>query len=331
MIERTAVVSGAAGCVGRAVCMALMADTRSKWTVYGLGRNEASTSRFPAGVLNGHGRKLNEKIDAFFACAGNTRHDGQGKRDQWNDNVKLTASIVKWLNALHAETKLIFTSTAASYLFHNEHQTSNFYALSKAVAEWAVVSHPNAVILQPCVILGPGDTRNYSKLFTLASQGTLNLAFKGSIEFGYVTDIAKAHLEAFYSGREGMSYMLGGVHASWREFFQAINDVVGSGVKVREMGNLAAKAIVKLDSWWSWFRGRQPKLDSGTLNLLMRYSKVPTIQAIESRDELGYASSRNLLEMCWLTWQAMNEPDSSLSQVGVADSKESGQTVAAVS
>ena len=332
MTNRTAIVSGAAGCVGRAVCIALMADTRSNWTVYGLGRNATSGVRFPAGVLNGHGAHLHEGyVDAFFHCAGNTRYDGRGQKEQWDDNVKFTSSVVRWLNSLHAETKLIHTSTAASYLFHNERQTSNFYALSKAAAEWVVVSHPRAVILQPCVILGPGDTRNYSLLFNLASKGKLTTSFSGSIEFGYVRDIADAHLNAFYNGRGGMSYMLGGVHASWTEFFQTINDVVGSGVTVREYGRLTAKASVKAGEWWSWLRGKKPRIDSGTLNLLMRHAKVPTLEALRSRDEIGYTASRNLRDMCWLTWQWLKHdltPD--LSQVGVASPEESGQVVAKV-
>jgi nucleoside-diphosphate-sugar epimerase len=178
------------------------------------------------------------------------------------------------------------------------------------------------------VILGPGDTKNYSPLFQLAKQGKLTKAFQGSIEFGYVRDIADAHVNAFYSGKEGESYMLGGVHATWREFFQTINTVVGSGVKVKEISRLAAKASVKAGEWWSWLRGKPCKLTSEMLDLLMRYSKVPTMDALRSRDELGYNASRNLLEMCWLTWQWYKHDHSpSLSKVAVADPAKTGEVV----
>jgi len=302
MTKRVAVVTGATGCLGRAVAMSLLADKRSTWEVYGRTR-KGSVKSLPHNVRPITGAL--PYVDAVFHCAGNTSHNGTHKKDQWEDNVAYTANVVKWMTDSHPDAKLIFTSTGASYLFYQSGDTSNYYAFTKAIAECIVASKPNAVIIQPCVILGPGDTRNYSKLFGMAARGKLGWAIPGSIEFGYVHDVANAHVNAYYTGKAGHAYMVGGVRASWRDFFQEIHSVQHLTTKVRTLPLSLARLSCRIASARQFFTGKLPVISLSTLNLLARDASVPAKEAVKSSFEIGYTPQTTLREMVWMQWQSI--------------------------
>lgn len=296
MQERTAIVSGSTGCVGHAVVDALLSDPLCVWTIYVPLRDTRQTEKIKdflhlVSVLDW--RWPWPQVDAVFHCAGNTSYHASDMEALWQDNVELTDTVLSRLG----DAKLIFTSTAATWAYRPwgcEFNPKNPYAYTKAAAEWIVkMNVNNHVILQPCIVVGEHDYNNYAKLFELATKGELFGAFAGGIEFGYVKDIAKAHVEAYWNGREGEYYILGGVKATWKEFFTLICEAVGKPKKVKVIPTWLLKLYCRWLALWS----KKPMVTQPLVDMLAVDANVPAAEALKSQRELRYHPTVNLSEM----------------------------------
>lgn len=298
---KTAVVTGATGCIGGAVVEALLADERESWRIHIITRPTSDlrrASRFLSRVEYGW-PDAGTRIDAIFHCAGNTSYRDRDIDDIYRDNVTFTEKMVTEAMVRKAGC-FIFTSTAAAHMYPYPHNTGfvqNHYAMSKSIAEKIVAHFDGYVILQPCVVIGPHDYRNYSALFNLARDNKIIGAMPGGIEFGYVGDIAKAHVEAYWYGKRCGKYILGGVKASWLEFFETIHAVVGNPKVLRVIPSW------KLRAYCLWLKaknvlgGDDPIITSALVDLLAVDASVPLADARKSRDDLGYRPSRTLAQM----------------------------------
>ena len=106
------------------------------------------------------------------------------------------------------------------------------YVRSKHLAEQVVLKavkdqRLDAVILNPAHILGPGDQHNWSRMIRMVEKGKLFAAPPGSGNFGDVRQIARAHIEAFHSGRRGEKYLLGGEYAAFADLIRITGEVLG--------------------------------------------------------------------------------------------------------
>lgn len=297
MQERTAIVTGATGCVGHAVVDALLGDPRCIWDIWLPLRATSNTNKIKD--LLPLVRTLDwphrwPAVDAIFHCAGNTSYHNQDREALWRDNVSLTEDVCSRVG----EAKLIHTSTAATWAYRPWSKTNkpeNYYAYSKAAAEWIVQRNvANSVVLQPCIILGEHDHNNYARLFDLASKDALFGAFKGGIEFGYVKDIAKAHVQAYWTGKSGGYYLLGGVKSSWKDFFAEVCFAVG-----RPKWNLKAIPtwMLKMYCFWLKMTKDRPDLTPNLVDMLAVDATVPWEEARRSEADLNYRPTVSLREM----------------------------------
>lgn len=106
-----------------------------------------------------------------------------------------------------------------------------WYARSKFLAErevWRGIEEGlPAVILNPSVILGPGDwTRGSSQLFTLVYKG-LKFYAEGVTGYVDVRDVARAAVVALQSEVTGERYILNSQNISFKELFFGIADALG--------------------------------------------------------------------------------------------------------
>ena len=141
--------------------------------------------------------------------------------------------------------RVIFTSSAAAVGFikdrpANEADAFNQppdrfpYGYSKALAEAialeAVQTGQEVVILNPSVILGPGDLNVLSGDFVLKVkrlQWTIPVP-PGGITVIDVRDVARMHLAAATHGHVGERYILGTAHYKHAEWLRLIAEVVGA-------------------------------------------------------------------------------------------------------
>lgn len=107
------------------------------------------------------------------------------------------------------------------------------YGYSKLLAERvalnAVENGQDIVILNPVVIMGPGDLNLISGNFVtqIKQMGALTPMTTGGVAVVDVRDVARAHVLAAERGRTGERYLLGTSNYTYAEWFRMIAQTVG--------------------------------------------------------------------------------------------------------
>ena len=86
------------------------------------------------------------------------------------------------------------------------------------------------VILNPSIVLGPGDINRISGTMVIeAARGWGFFWVEGGVNYIHVDDVVTGHLAAARQGRAGERYILGGENLPYREAFSILNEIVGRG------------------------------------------------------------------------------------------------------
>jgi nucleoside-diphosphate-sugar epimerase len=121
------------------------------------------------------------------------------------------------------------------------------YERTKFLAEKAVrESGLRCIIFQPAHILGPGDTRNWSRLIRLVDLGKLPGAPPGLGTFADVREIARAQVRAWQRGKFGETYLFGGEQARFLVLIQKIGAQLGRKTPKSATPAFALKAYAQL-------------------------------------------------------------------------------------
>lgn len=141
--------------------------------------------------------------------------------------------------------RVVFTSSAAAVGFGTNDRPSDEsapfnlpperfpYGYSKWLAEQviheAAAAGQDVVIVNPVVVMGPGDLNMISGNFVtqIKRLGPLVPVTTGGVAVIDVRDVARMHLAAAEKGRAGERYLLGTANYAYREWFAMIADVVG--------------------------------------------------------------------------------------------------------
>ncbi len=92
----------------------------------------------------------------------------------------------------------------------------------------AVTRGLDAVILNPSIIMGPGDYRFHGgRMIKDVYAGRIFYAPPGGSSVVSVEDVTKAHVAALRTGRTGERYILAGENLTYREIFRTSAEVVG--------------------------------------------------------------------------------------------------------
>src|SRR5208283_107830 len=95
--------------------------------------------------------------------------------------------------------------------------------LAEGLVRDAVKKGLNAVVLNPCNIIGPYDTNNWTRQFIMPIyRGTLPGVPPGKAMWCHVKDIVNAHISAADKGVSGDNYLLGGTEAT---FLNVVNEI----------------------------------------------------------------------------------------------------------
>ena len=170
------------------------------------------------------------------------------KADYWKDDDKelmLRINVDGTRNVLSAAQlagvkRVIVTSSASTIGFRddggaaNESQAFNlppkrfWYAYSKLKAEEVVAEFVadglDVVILNPTVIIGPGDLNSISGTFIIETARVqwLTPMSSGGLAAIDVRDVAQAHINAVEKGRTGERYILNTANYPYQEWFKMI-------------------------------------------------------------------------------------------------------------
>jgi dihydroflavonol-4-reductase len=309
-LARTAFVTGATGFVGLNLIQELLDQG---WTVVALHRrsSDARLLQGRAGVecvvgdvtdRNSLKDKIPRQVDCVFHTAGNTSLWERSHAEQLRVNVKGTRNVLR--AALEAGARrFIHTSSIVAYGLHSgtiseETPTRGTvspinYVRSKALAEREVrkAAHLGLKVItfNPAHMMGPFDTRNWSRLFRLVQQGRLPIVPTGGGSFAHVGEVARCMVIAAERGRPGHNYLFGGSQVSYLGLVRQVGELLG----VRRRSVVAPKALLqayaRVEEWVAPLFGREPDITRDSIELL---SENFYCSSRKAETDLGYRPQR---------------------------------------
>ncbi len=274
-------------------------------------------------------------VEAVYHLAGRVDFDGRDPAGLYALHVQGTRVLLESA-AARGVKRVLLASTSGTIAAFREERTGTEadpyplrevagwpYYLSKIYQEKAALRIARdtglpLVVLNPSLILGPGDARlsstdvvwKFLKRRVPAMPG-------GGISFVDVRDAAQAFAAALERGRPGERYLLSAANMSFRDFFgrlERLSGVAAPRVSLPPRVNVAgAKLLEKLASW----RGAEPPIDSASVEMGERYWYCDSRKAEE---ELGF-HARDPQETLsdtvrWLRKNVEKERPTTLAELG---------------
>lgn len=190
----------------------------------------------------------------------------QADRDwMFEVNVEGTRKVLQAARAANVQ-RVVFTSSAAAIGLNDDEtpadETTAFnlsperfpYGYSKVLAEEVVQNAvaefgQDVVIVNPAIIIGPGDLNLISGTFIVqtAQNQWLTPLSSGGVPVIDVRDVAAAHLAAAEKGRTGERYILNTRNVENTEWFRLLAEAIGVAQPIMRVPNwalpLAASAV----------------------------------------------------------------------------------------
>ncbi len=249
-------------------------------------------------------RRALEGVEAIYHLAGRVDFDPSAPHELYELHVQGTRVLLE-AAAAAGVGRVVLASTSGTIAVNREERTppteADPYPL-RVVAGWPyylskIYQEKTAlriaqdtglplVVLNPSLLLGPGDTRlsstdvvwKFLKRRVPAMPG-------GGISFVDVRDAAQAFAAALQRGRPGERYLLGGANMSFRDFFgrlERLSGVAAPRVALPSQVNVAGvKLLEKLSSW----RGTEAPIDAPSVEMGEHFWYCDSRKAEE---ELGF-------------------------------------------
>lgn len=240
----------------------------------------------------------NEPFVAFHMAASTVQWKPQYPM-QTRTNVEGTANVLSALRGSHVE-RLVYTSSITTYGLHNSViteyseqraiQSGLNYAITKYKAEQLIKNavrqnEIDAVIVNPCHIIGPWDTHNWIQLFEHTITETLPGVPPVSGNFAWVNEVAKAHISAAEKGQSGENYILGGPYASILELVNEMQRQLDIAISKRALSPILLRAIEPFYGLQGFITRKEPTLTPDKVRLLLKSFEADDSKA---QRELGY-------------------------------------------
>jgi dihydroflavonol-4-reductase len=220
-----------------------------------------------------------ERVSVVYHLAGKVSRNPDDAAELYRVHVQGTAVLCKAAKRAGVD-RIVLASTSGTVAVTEGGETipdENFPAPLKLIGKWPYYTSklyqeetarrecqggPELLILNPSLLLGPGDKRLSSTedvLRLLASE--IPVIPPGGVNFVDVRDAAAAFESALSRGRSGERYLLGGPNWSFETFFAKLSragGVKGPRIKLPErIYSLAGKAVDAFYRQWD----RTPPVD----------------------------------------------------------------------
>jgi nucleoside-diphosphate-sugar epimerase len=197
---------------------------------------------FPGDVTDKESmRESMQGVDGVFHVAGWYKIGARNKSPGEAVNIQGTRNVLELMRDLRIP-KGVYTSTLAinsdthgelrdeSYRFSGRHlsEYDRTKAAAHEVAEEFIAKGVPLVIVMPGAIYGPGDTSALRRSLIEYLKGKVPMIPReAGICWGYVDDIAHAHIMAMEKGVPGESYIIAGEPCTFQEAFQLASHLTG--------------------------------------------------------------------------------------------------------
>jgi len=230
-------------------------------------------------------------VDQIYHCAAIVSFDSRDREIMIHNNVEGTANLVDMAVSLHIPRFCHVSSVSAigsppeGIEANEEHPWRNnmdhsAYGESKYLSEmevWrAVFLGLNAVIVNPSVIIGPGDWKlGSSLLFSTVWKG-LKFYTKGGTGFVDVRDVTKVMQllmsDDVWEGVKNQRYILNAENRTFRDFFNQIASCLHVKPPRYFADNLLLSLAFRLSSIKSYLTGSQPSITRETARSANKFS-----------------------------------------------------------
>jgi len=246
-------------------------------------------------------------IDTIYHLAGKVSRDPDDVRELYRVHVEGTTTLCRAAKSAGVK-RIVLASTSGTIAVTEDGKTipdesalppleligSWPYYTSKLYQEEAAKREcqggPEIVILNPSLLLGPGDKRLSSTEDVLRFLARdIPVIPPGGVNFVDVRDVADAFVSAMERGRSGERYLLGGPNWTFKSFFERlerISKVKGPRVKLPEsMYSFAGMAV---DAFYRQL-DKAPPVDKVSVEMGRRFwyldpSKATRELGFEARD-----------------------------------------------
>ena len=306
--KKTAFVTGSTGFLGLHIVKQLAEEG---WDVIALRRSTSRTSDLDKmSVTQVEGDVLNipslvaaipDNVDAIFHVAADTSM--WEKKNEWQNKVNIegTRNVVNVALKKNAG-RLIHTSSIGAFGKPGGEEVSettpskamesgiNYYK-SKFFAEQeihnGIKKGLDAVILNPCQIVGSLDYNYTPLIFENLKKGAMKGIPQGSSVIGHVRDYAKAHVVAYEKGRTGENYLLGGVHATYQEVFNTVGELLNIKTPTRPLPKSLLNLVAFILGKVSLITNAEPLLTPEKVTLL---NDTMAVSSKKAEEELGFST-----------------------------------------
>ena len=322
---KTAFITGATGFLGTNIVRQLM---EAGVTVHALKRSTSNTSELDGLDIHWHNGDITKasdvldacpaEVDVFFHAAADTSM-WKGKNGQQNlVNLDGTDNAISAALTKRAK-RFIHTSSIAAYGVHEDQITEqtlqlgelsfcNYYRtkhLSERKVKDAIRQKQlDAVILNPCHLVGAPDFHNWSQMMYMVKHNKLPGVPPGFGSFCDIKEVARAHIVAAEKGRKGENYILSGHDLSFVDFITEIGKVVGQPTAEKPMPELLLKVVGQLSVLWANVTGKEPSVTPEKALIVCDKLKVSSAKA---QQELGYNNTIPVSEPLKSCYQWMME------------------------
>lgn len=323
-----AFITGATGFLGTNLVHLLI---KEGYQITAIKRETSNVSAFEGMAINWHTADIldadslmaacPDDVDIIYHIAADTSMWSVKNDQQTKINLEGTSNMINVALAKNAK-RFIHTSSIAAFGIHHDavitEETpqlgdqcfANYYK-TKYQSEQLIksaVKHDglDAVILNPCHLVGAWDSHNWSQMLTMVVNDKLPGIPPGYGSFCHIEEVAKAHLQAAKVGKTGENYILSGADASFVEFVQTIGKLLNKKVADKAMPHWLLKIVGHVSVFFALFTGKEPDM---TPEKVLIVSEILKVSSAKAQHELSYRADvplKTMLSDCYL-WMQSNK------------------------
>jgi dihydroflavonol-4-reductase len=306
---KQALITGTTGCVGSNLIRVLLKDNVEAIAFHRKNSNSLNLDGLAIEHRYGDVRDKDSLIQAIRGCD-TVFHTAaivsfwKGKREeQFEINVGGTRNVVDACLECGVQ-RLVHTSSVAALGYRtdggliDEATTYNWgsavgYKYSKHLAETEVLEGVkkglDAVIVNPTVIIGPGDVYMHGgQLVRDIARRRIPAYSAGGMNIVGVRDVVAGHIAAAERGKSGERYILGNRNMTHQQVFAFVAGVLGKPAPKIKSPVVITKAIARIFDFIGTVTHKQPWITSELISGLGMYNWYSTDKAVR---QLGYSPS----------------------------------------
>lgn len=320
-------VTGGSGLLGAALIEALLAQGKKLKAIYNKTAlpqfNDSNLLQEQCDILDVvRLEEVMQGVEQLYHCAGLVSFSGKDADRLYKINVEGTANVVDAAVAAGVKKMVHVSSVAAlgrirvneviSEKMHWTAETSNSrYGESKYLGEmevWRGIAEGlNAVIVNPTIILGPGNWNDGSTAIFRSAYEEFPWYTTGTTGFVDVRDVVNAMILLMNSAISEEKFIVSGHNKSYQDIFNGIADAFHKKRPHKKVTPFLAAVVTTLEAIKSMFTAKEPLVTKETAATAMAKAVFDNSKLLRALPQFAYHSIPETIEYsCRILQQKLN-------------------------